>query len=469
MRRLPKGWCTTSLQEIYAQPAYGLTASADYTANGPKFLRITDIQNGTVNWDTVPRCDGQYADRFSVQKGDIVVARTGATTGKSYLIGEISEPSVFASYLVRVRAPEGINPQYLHYYLQTPDYWKQISDASSGSAQPGVNATKLANLKFPLAPSNEQYRITTKMDNFTGRTLRARAELDRIPTLIEHYKQAVLEKAFTGEFTAEWRHQNKPKPVSGNQNLIDGRAGDLPELPLSWDWGSLSQLADISGGLTKNARRSNLEYQVPYLRVANVYKNELRLDDIQQIGCSDTELKRTLLHKDDLLIVEGNGSIEQIGRVAIWDGSIDPCSHQNHLIRARPKADIPSSYILYWLLSNRGREAIERVASSSSGLHTLSISKVSGLPIPICTPLEMMEIVKKITTAWSWVDDVLSNCESASRLMVNLNQGLLTKAFRGELTPQDPADEPAEALLAQIRTHGPTATKPRRRQQSALL
>ena len=103
----------------------------------------------------------------------------------------------------------------------------------------------------------------------------------------------------------------------------------------NWHWTSVGELGDVSGGITKNSSKTNLPVTLPYLRVANVYANELRLDDIAEIGVTKAESARALLVKGDLLVVEGNGSIDQVGRVAVWSGRISPCLHQNHLIKVR--------------------------------------------------------------------------------------------------------------------------------------
>ncbi|MFN9828465.1 MAG: restriction endonuclease subunit S [Pseudanabaena sp.] len=225
----------------------------------------------------------------------------------------------------------------------------------------------------------------------------------------------------------------------------------LENIPDQWLWTTTGQIAEITGGLTKNQNRAKCEKQVPYLRVANVYANELRLDDISEIGISETEWNRVKLKKDDLLIVEGNGSIEHIGRVALWDGSIDPCVHQNHLIKMRLGSLVLSKYALYWLLSPSGRNVIMQVASSSSGLHTLSISKVSSLPIPLCQIEEQKEIVRRVEKMFAKIDKMEEEYQKAVKLCDRLEQATLAKAFRGELVPQDPNDEPASVLLEQVK------------------
>lgn len=149
-----KGWKTIALGDYADSVDYGVTASATQQPSGPKFLRITDIQNGEVNWKTVPwcECDARSASGSRLQPGDIVFARTGATTGKSYLIRECPKDAVFASYLIRVRVGALVDSGYLSHFFNSPNYWQQITQSARGVAQPGVNASTLKTLKIPLPP-----------------------------------------------------------------------------------------------------------------------------------------------------------------------------------------------------------------------------------------------------------------------------------------------------------------------------
>lgn len=158
MRAFP----SQALSELAVSIDYGLTASAR-NGDGPRFLRITDLQNDSVDWSAVPSCDCSEEDakKFALSGGDIVFARTGATTGKSYLITSPPHVSVFASYLIRVRAKESVFPPFLAHFFKSQKYWRQISSLSEGAAQPGVNATKLGSLQIPVPPLDEQKRIAT--------------------------------------------------------------------------------------------------------------------------------------------------------------------------------------------------------------------------------------------------------------------------------------------------------------------
>jgi type I restriction enzyme S subunit len=140
---------------------YGFTASATEEAIGPKFLRITDIQDGKVDWGAVPYCEATQSD-ISAKRllaGDIVFARTGATTGKSFLIKTCPTDSIFASYLIRVRPSKKLLPEFVSSFFQTPDYWRQISLQANGAAQPGVNSKKLKELLLPVPPLGEQEKF----------------------------------------------------------------------------------------------------------------------------------------------------------------------------------------------------------------------------------------------------------------------------------------------------------------------
>ena len=134
---LPKGWRRVAIKDMADSIQYGHTASAVVRKDGPRFLRITDIQDGRVDWDAVPSCDipKEEIPKYRLSSGDLVFARTGATTGKSFLIGDCPE-AVFASYLIRVRVSADVDSGYLSAFFQSPDYWRQIEGGKRGIGHP---------------------------------------------------------------------------------------------------------------------------------------------------------------------------------------------------------------------------------------------------------------------------------------------------------------------------------------------
>ena len=168
---------------------------------GPKFLRITDIQDGVVNWDSVPFCkisDNDF-ERYAVSQNDIMIARTGATTGKSYLIVD-DVKAVFASYLIRIKVKSAqLQPRYLYSFMQSQIYWDQITEFSAGIAQPGVNAKKLKEIILPIPSVPEQTEIVHILDDLLAKEQPAKEAAEGVLGQIDLIKKAILARAFRGE------------------------------------------------------------------------------------------------------------------------------------------------------------------------------------------------------------------------------------------------------------------------------
>lgn len=204
----------------------------------------------------------------------------------------------------------------------------------------------------------------------------------------------------------------------------------MSDLPAGWVWSTLGDVADVVGGIQKSPKRRPALNAFPMLRVANVGNGSLDLHEVHDIELFEGELERFRLAPGDVLIVEGNGSISQVGRAAIWNGSIADCVHQNHLIRARPK--IVPAYLAYWLASPGGRTRIEELASSTSGLYVLSGSKVRRLPIPVAPLAEQSRIVAVIEEHLSRVDAGRNSLASAAVSEKRLRSALLADAVKGD-------------------------------------
>jgi type I restriction enzyme S subunit len=163
---IPSNWLWTKLWSLALQIQYGYTASADPSSTEIRMLRITDIQNDRVNWPSVPGCqiESNEAEKYLLSPNDILIARTGGTIGKSFLVPDAPVKSVFASYLIRVTPPRSIEARYLKIFLGAPLYWKQLRQMSAGTGQPNVNGQALGRLEIPLPPLAEQKRIVAKVD-----------------------------------------------------------------------------------------------------------------------------------------------------------------------------------------------------------------------------------------------------------------------------------------------------------------
>lgn len=195
---IPKTWEWCRLLAVSNEIHYGFTASADPSSNDTRLLRITDIQDDQVEWKSVPgcRCSEKEREKYLLRVGDILIARTGGTVGKSYLVDSMPVQSVFASYLVRV-VPSSIElATFVKLYLGSPCYWSQISDAARG-AQPNVSGSKLKRLLIPLPPLAEQAAIVARVDSLLGSSRLLAGEIAHTRTHAADLLQAVLKEAFT--------------------------------------------------------------------------------------------------------------------------------------------------------------------------------------------------------------------------------------------------------------------------------
>ena len=158
---LPDGWSWCRLNSISSSIQYGLNKSAEQIGTH-KLLRITDIQDGFVDWNNVPYTTIDEYDKYQLRVNDIVFARTGATVGKSYIIKEVPFPTVYASYLIRIRVFDSVCADYIYAFFNSGCYWGQITDKSIGVGQPNCNGTSLSQLFIPIPPIAEQLRVLDK-------------------------------------------------------------------------------------------------------------------------------------------------------------------------------------------------------------------------------------------------------------------------------------------------------------------
>lgn len=306
---------------------------------------ITDVKSKYVNeYDELITEQGLNNSSAKLLKKGTILYTIFATLGEVGIL-DIEACTNQAIAGINITDPR-ITTDYLYYYLKSKkDY---VNNIGRGVAQNNINLTTLKNFEIPLIDVDKQLNIVEILE-----------KVERMICL-------------------------KEKEIDDLDLLIKARFVEMFGDYLKYDRRPLSEVAIITGGLTKNSNRNTFETKMPYLRVANVFYNRLDLREILKIGVKEEEIEKTLLQAGDLLFVEGNGSIEQIGRVAIWDGSIDPILHQNHLIKARFNNEIIApEYALFYFMLQDGRQQIISKSVSTSGLNTLSVNKVSSLLLPI--------------------------------------------------------------------------------------
>ena len=370
-------------------------------------LRTTNVQR-TVEWEDLWFVPEKHVKREEqiVRSGDILIS-----TANSYeLVGKVApvtgmpHKATLGAFISLIRPNERVDPKFLYHQLAWGKTQSRIRETASTTTNiSNVSTKKLLTLEMFTPPLDEQREIVAELEKQFSRLDEAVANLQRVKANLKRYKASVLKAA------------------------VEGR---LVETEASWKQSTLGDVGTIIGGLTKNQKRNDHALKLPYLRVANVYANELRLSDIEYIGVTERELEKLLVRKGDLLVVEGNGSPDQIGRVALWDGSIPNCVHQNHLIKVRLGAEVLPEWALTWMLSPTGRHEIEKVSASTSGLHTLSVGKVSRLPIGVPSVQEQGRIVAEVDRQLSIVREVEAEIDTNLKRAQALRQATLAKTFQ---------------------------------------
>ena len=488
---LPKGWAEVPLSCVTSiNPSRGeILHHADSPVHFVPMASVVE-EFGGVNVSTCRPYSEVQKGYTAFRENDVLFAKITPCmeNGKLAVIPPLQHGLGFGSTEFHVLRPtEAVTASWVAHFLSQSGRRKDARRNMTGSAgQLRVPTTWLHDQVLPIAPLPEQHRIVEKIEELFSDLDAGVSALQRAKANLKRYRASVLKSAVEGRLTEECRkehpqaedggmlldrilrerHQKwekdqllkfkekgKEPPKNWESKYEEPSAQDtseLPELPEGWVWATVGQVAPPTGGLTKNPNRGSFRRNLPYLRVANVYSNELRLGEMEEIGVENEELQRLLLCKGDLLVVEGNGSKDQIGRVAVWDGSIEPCVHQNHIIKARP-ANGMSLWMLYFLISPNGRNSIEKVASSTSGLYTLSISKVASLPIPLPPLAEQEQIVLLVEERLSQIDSAVKTIDAELIRSKRLRQSILKRAFEGKLVPQNPKDEPASVLLERIK------------------
>lgn len=429
--------CSSSIVSGWVEATIGQIAQADWgnTSITKKSYTLSGVRAYSAAGQDGFLPDAEYSGP------GVVLSAIGAQCGKCFYAD--GEWSAIKNTIVIQANKELVSNKYLYHLLNDQRQWHL-----SGSGQPFITLKTVREKSIPLAPFDEQIRIVAKIEELFSELDKGVESLTAVREQLKVYRQAVLKHAFEGGFTED--RQFEPKEDLGQIESAPSAVGDKAVLARSngtWAWRRLGDIAEISGGLTKNPKRTKLGRSMKYLRVANVYSDRLDLNDISEIGVTNEEFEKVLLKDGDLLIVEGNGSVDQIGRVAVWGSQIAEVGHQNHLIRVRLTSGMLPRFFLAFLMSPLGRDSIVKQASSTSGLHTLSISKVSGLQVPVPSTHEQKSILGAIDDALSNIDYLAQENDQALRRCLNLRQSIVKKAFSGQLVEQDANNEPASELL----------------------
>jgi len=418
MSELPKGWSQATVAEI-ADVRLGKMLDAVKNKGAPvPYLRNINVRWGSFDLSDVleMRMTADEQDAYSIKDGDVIVCE-GGEPGRAAVWRAGQTKLKFQKALHRARICAEVVPEFLALHMRHAAASGELERKFTGTTIKHLPLAVFRDLPIPLAPHPEQRRIVAKIDSLSAKSRRARDHLDHIPRLVEKYKQAILAAAFL-------------------------QAGNEKEL---------SRLDDVIASTFYGPRFAKDAYSsdgVVTLRTTDFDDDgNIRLKSPPSVRISQAEFAKWGLVDGDLLVTR-TGSI---GKCAIYAETVGPALPSAYLIRVRLRLDrVRPRYVLLFLLSRSGQEQLG-LGITAVTQPNINARVIERLKLPIPDLKSQDRAIRKIETAFAWIERLASEATSARKLIDQLDQAVLAKAFRGELVPQDPNDEPASVLLERIR------------------
>lgn len=476
MTELPAHWMGLPLGKLAAN-----TKSINPSTFPNELFELYSVPSFSVGQPDRVRGSEIKSNKQLVEPGDVLLCKIVPHLNRVWVVSAKKGHRQIGSGEWIVHRSNGCNPHYLRYLLSAPDFRERFLQTVSGVGGSLMRARPalVKQIEVSIAPHAEQRRIVAKLDSLSAHSSRARHELDRIPTLIERYKEAILAKAFSGQLTADWRianpairwsHTDASRIHERRDAYLTGRRGSrLRQLfsaqgcfgtPPSWLSGHLADVVDLLAGF---AFKSSW-YQrtgVRLLRGANIAPGKLDWSDEARLSTDRAaEFSEYRLVSGDIVIAMDRPLISGGFKVARVPPDDDGVLLVQRVSRLRPTTDLDPGYAWHYVNSD---VFVRHAMSTATGSDLPHISANDILSAPIYLPPlpEQVQIANLLSSAFSSLELLGCDHSRAVHLLTKFGQATLAKAFRGELIPQDPNDEPAAKLLERIRAE--RAEQPQRR------
>ncbi len=438
---LPNGWEWERWGNISQSIQYGYNAPA--LEHGViKMVRISDIQENKVLWDSVPYCqiEENDIDTYLLKANDILFARTGGTVGKSFLVETVPQRAIYAGYLIRTRYSSLLNPRYMKSFMESQLYWEQLKNGTIATAQPNCNGKTLAKMLLPIPPYSEQHRIVSKiqeLEPLVERYGKSEEALGKLNAAVnELLKKSILQDAIQGRLVPQVESEGtatdlleeikteKQKLVKegklkksalvdsiiykGDDNRYWEKVGNEKvcidddiqlQIPATWTWCRIKDLLDIqTGAAFKKEQVNTIKQGVRILRGGNILPNKYVFKDDDVFVASDFINDKTLLHKGDI-ITPAVTSLDNIGKMAVIDKDLNAVSAGGFVFIISPyHSDYTHSLLIaYFLQSPYIIEAMKSITKKSgAAFYNIGKERLKELYMPLPPLAEQQRIVAQI-------------------------------------------------------------------------
>lgn len=387
-------------------------------------LQYIDIGNVDSSGQVHEVASYRFADapsraRRRVRHGDVIVSCV-----RTYLqaIAPIESPPdnlVVSTGFAVVRPMEGrLRAGFCKYALREPRFLAEVERRSVGVSYPAINSSDLAAIPIPAPPHDVQHQVEKFLDRETARLDALVAAKQRVLDLLAEKRKAIIATAVT-------------RGLDPKVKLRDSGVPWMGEIPAHWHVRRLKFIARVQTGIALGKSYTEVTTEYAYLRVANVQDGFIDLTDVKTIAVPEREAASSALRKGDVLMNEG-GDADKLGRGAIWDGSISPCLHQNHVFAVRPES-VSSEWLSTWTGIGFAKAHFETRAKQSTNLASISSTNLLELPIAIPPDDEQRAIVEHIARETAKLDAVRAAIERTIVLLKERRLALIAAAVTGQL------------------------------------
>jgi type I restriction enzyme, S subunit len=415
MLSLPKHWKPVSLKEVvsYRKGKKPKNLSNIKKAETVPYIDIKAFSTGEIR---------QYADLKSSNlafKEDVLIVWDGARCG----LAGIGQEGAIGSTIMSLH-PIEINSLYLFRFFQTQ--YEVINSNPRGTGIPHVDPELFWNIQLPIAPFNEQYRIVVKLEKLLAKIDACKERLDKIPVILKRFRQSVLAAACSGRLTTDYR-----KKIGEDLN--------------DWEVVLLKDVAKLRLGKMLD-RAKNVGKLERYLKNLNVRWFSFDFMNLAFIKVTSKEKEELSIHDGDLLVCEGG----EPGRCAVWDNGKTDIVFQKAIHRVRTNENILPTWLAFNLKNDSNSGALENYFTGTTIKH-LTGKSLAQYQFRLPPLSEQQEIVRRVEDLFRIANRIEDRYNKAKAHVDKLTQSILANAFRGELVPRDPNDEPASKLLERIK------------------
>ncbi len=445
---LPSNWVSVELSKavIYGKGKKPKILSEKNREGFVPYINIKAFEKGVID---------EYADIGSsrlIDENDVLVVWDGARFGLTGM-----GITGAAGSTLMVLKPVVCNSKYLYSFINR--YYSYINSKPKGTGTPHVNPDVFWKLLFPIAPINEQKRIVAKLDVVMPRIAAVKERLEKIPAILKRFRQSVLDAALSGKLTENWRGDHSE--IESVENVLsvvgDKFSSDYlnvfeetqaESLPAKWIHVPLENLGKIQGGGTPSKSEPNYwAGTIPWIspkdmKVDKIYSGK---DFISNAALEKTSVK--LIPKGSILFVVRGMILAHTFPVALTMNEVTI----NQDMKGITPFDVVDSAYLFLVFKNIQSDVLSYIKEATHGTLRLEMSIIKTFAVPLPPIEEQKEIVRQVDKLFALADKVENHYQKAKDRVDKLSQSVLAKAFRGELVPQDPNDEPAEKLLERIR------------------